>query len=98
MVRVVLDTLVPFGPHSVVPLKTMIVVRAASNFASLVVRRETLEVGFILPRTLSNHRIHKTERLGPTKHAHHTRLVSAADVDAQLVKWLREAYDAGAAS
>ena len=94
IVSIMLERLDDLGPHAVVPLKTMIVVRAGSNFASLVVRRETVEVGFILPRTLNNRRIHKTERLGPTKYAHHARLLSPADVDAQLAGWLREAYDA----
>ena len=92
MVSVVLDELARLGPHAVVPLKTMIVVRATANFASLVVRRETLEVGFILPRTFAHPRIHKTERLGPEKYAHHTRLSSKGDFDAELARWLREAY------
>jgi hypothetical protein len=98
MVGVVLDTIAGLGPHAVVPLKTMIVVRAGSNFASLVVRRDSLEVGFILPRTLKNRRIHKTERLGPTKYAHTTRLASSADIDTQLAGWLRQAYQSVSAS
>jgi len=93
MVGIVLDTIARLGPHAVVPLKTMIVVRAGSNFASLVVRRDSLDVGFILPRTLSNGRIHKTEKLGPTKYAHTTRVSSSADVDIQLREWLRQAYE-----
>jgi hypothetical protein len=93
LVGVVLGAFARLGPHAVVPLKTMIVVRTASNFASLVVRRETLEVGFILPRNLTHQRIHKTERLAPEKYAHHTRLSSPADIDKQLAAWLREAYE-----
>jgi uncharacterized protein DUF5655 len=97
MAGAVLDAFARLGPHTVVPLKTMIVLRTASNFASLVVRRATLEVGFILPRNLTHRRIHKTERLAPTKYAHHTRLSSPADIDAQLAKWLQEAYETASA-
>lgn len=93
---VVLELLARLGPHGVVPVKTMIVVRAASNFASLVVRRAALDVGFILPRALTDRRIHKIERLGPAKYSYYTRLSSPAEVDAQLERWLREAYESGA--
>src|ERR671923_2369546 len=72
LATVVLDTIGEIGPHAVVPVKTMIVVRAASNFAGLVLRRNSVDVGFFLPRMLSNARIHKIEKLGPSKYAHHT--------------------------
>ena len=95
-VRALLDALVAVGPHAVVPVKTMIVLRAASNFGGLVIRRKTLDVGFFLGRTLAHPRIHKTERIAPKKYAHHTRLSAPVDVDAQLVEWLREAYELNA--
>jgi hypothetical protein len=92
----VLDVLARLGPHGVVPVKTMILLRATSNFAGLTVRRDALDVNFILRRSLSHQRIHKTERMGPSKYAYGVRLSSAADVDAQLKAWLREAYDLAA--
>jgi hypothetical protein len=92
----VLDAFADIGPHAVVPVKTMILLRATSNFGSLVVRRNAVEVGFILPRNFSHARIHKTEKMGPSKYAHHTRLSSIDDLDAQLVKWLKEAYELSA--
>lgn len=89
-----LDTIENIGPHAVVPVKTMIVIRAGSNFAGLTLRRDTVDLGFILPRTLAHARIHKTDRLGPSKYAHHVRLASTAEIDAQVKRWLREAYKA----
>jgi hypothetical protein len=79
----------------VVPVKTMILLRAGSNFAGLVVRKNTLDVEFMLRRLLTNRRIHKTDRLGQ-KYTHRIRLTSIDDVNAQLVGWLREAYEAAA--
>ena len=96
-VEAVLDTLAQFGPHSVIPVKTMIVVKGARNFAGLTVRHDSADLGIFLPRQLTHRRIHKTERVGPSKYAHHTRLASAAEVDKELKAWLREAYDIGTA-
>jgi uncharacterized protein DUF5655 len=89
----VFDTLARLGPHGVVPVKTMILLRATSNFAGLSVRRDALDVSFILRRSLAHRRIHKTERMGPSKYAYHVRLSSTAEVDRQLQEWLREAYE-----
>jgi hypothetical protein len=87
------ETLNGIGPHAVVPVKTMILLRATSNFAGLVVRRETLDLEFMLPRAVAHRRIRKSARLGPSKYSHHTRLTSTTDVDATLKAWLREAYE-----
>jgi len=86
------DALSRIGPHAVVPVKTMIVVRAGSNFAGVVVRKDSLDVEFVLRRSISHPRIRKTDQVGPTKFSHHTRLSSPADVDSRLESWLREAY------
>ena len=90
--RAVLDGL---GPHGIVPVKTMILLRAAANFGSIVIRSNWLELGFISDRVIHHVRIHKSERLGPSKHAYRVRLHSPADVDAQIASWLDEAYRLG---
>jgi hypothetical protein len=88
------NVLADLGTHSVVAVKTMIVLRAASNFGGVVVRRGRLDLGFILTRPLQHPRVYKTEALGARKYAHHVHLRSAADVDAEVVAWMREAYAA----
>jgi hypothetical protein len=81
------------GPHSLVAVKTMIVIRAGSNFGGVVIHREHLDLGIMLPRPLSHARVFKTETLGPRKHAHYVRLATPGDVDGEVEAWLREAYE-----
>ena len=81
------------GPHAVVPVKTMILLRAGSNFGGLVVRKDALDLEFVLRRLLRHQRIRKSEQVGASKYSHHVRLSSTTDVDSQLEQWLREAYE-----
>jgi hypothetical protein len=85
------DALASIGPHAIVPVKTMILLRASANFGGIVVRRHWLFLEFMLARSLSDARIHKSERFG-RRYSHHVRLASPADVDDQIVGWLRESY------
>jgi hypothetical protein len=86
------DALATIGPHAMVPVKTMILLRATANFAGLVIRRDCLHLEFMLMRPVDHARIHKRQPLGAGRYSHHTRLTSPADVDEELVGWLRESY------
>src|SRR5262245_42142735 len=44
------------GPYELVPLKTMIVLSATSNFGGVTVRRGSLDLGFFLSRRLHHPR------------------------------------------
>ncbi len=91
-VAVLQDALAAIGPHATVPVKTMILLRATANFGSIVVRRECVHLEFVLTRALDHARIYKRDSLGPRRYTHHVRLASPADVDEQVVSWLRESY------
>jgi hypothetical protein len=86
------DALAAIGPHATVPVKTMILLRATVNFSGIVVRRDCVHLEFVLPRALDHGRIRKRDPLGPRRYTHRVRLASPADVDGQLVGWLRESY------
>jgi hypothetical protein len=86
------DALAEIGPHGLVPVKTMILLRATANFGNIVVRRQCLHLEFVLGRSLDHGRIDKRQPLGPRRWTHHMSLTSPADVDAQVVRWLRESY------
>jgi uncharacterized protein DUF5655 len=86
------QALAAIGPHAVVPVKTMILLRATANFAGVMVRRECLRLEFVLERPVDHARIDKRQQFGPRRHTHHIRLTSPGDVDAQVVSWLRESY------
>jgi hypothetical protein len=88
------DSLAHIGPHAIVPVKTMILLRATANFAGIVVRKECLHLEFVLERPVEHSRIHKRQQYGPRKYTHHVRLTSPADVDERLLSWVRESYQA----
>jgi hypothetical protein len=88
------DALATIGPHAVVPVKTMILLRATANFAGVVVRRDCLHVEFTLDRPLDHARTYKRQPFGPRRYTHHVRLTRPADVDQQVIRWLRESYGA----
>ena len=91
-----LTVLERFGPHGVVPVKTMILLRGTANFAGIVVRRDSLNVNFLSRRAYRHARIHKAGRLG-TKYEHHIRLTSPADVDAPIRGMAGRSLRAGSA-
>jgi hypothetical protein len=49
----------------------------------------------VLARRLEHPRFRRIESLSARSHVHHIRLVTVADVDAELGAWLREAYEVG---
>jgi len=73
-------------------VKTMVLLRAESNFGSLVFGRTHLDVSFFLPRRLPHPRVGRVERVSASKVAHRVRLSARSDVDAELIEWLRQAY------
>jgi hypothetical protein len=86
--------LTAIGPHSTLPVKTMILLRARRNFGSVKVRRDALDLEFVSSRRLTSRRIHKTDQLG-ARFTHHVRLASPEEVNREIVKWLEEAYAIG---
>jgi hypothetical protein len=83
------------GPHEVVPLKTMLTFRRASNFAGVTFTKARMDLGMFLPERVHHPRIGRVEKISPGKLAHHVRLSAASDVDEELVSWLRQAYRIG---
>jgi hypothetical protein len=83
------------GPHGVVPVKTMILLRAASNFGGVTITRDALDLEFASTRALSHARIRKSQQLGPARFSHHVRLTEPRHVDASVARWLKAAYELG---
>lgn len=80
------------GPHEVVPVKTMVLLRLGSNFGSLTFGKAHVDVSFFLPERIEHPRVLRVEQVSPTKLAHRVRLAAPRDVDAELIGWLKRAY------
>lgn len=81
-----------FGHFRVDAVKTSIDIAAKSHFAGVQVLKTTLKLGFMYDRPLGDRRVLSRQRLSDTNWSHTVRLAQEADVDAQLLDWLRHVY------
>lgn len=88
----VLKALKPFGRVIEEPKKTSIHLVNATALAGVATRKEYLILTIKSDRKLASPRIHKTEQVSAKRFHHEVKLVSPADVDAELIGWLKDAY------
>jgi hypothetical protein len=72
--------------------KVLINLVSTHHFGAVHVQKDGLRVGFILSHPVEHPRIVRTEKITPTIWAHHVKLTSTKDVDAELLAWLKEAH------
>jgi hypothetical protein len=82
-----------FGPLRVDAVKTSINLIARRHLGGARVLKDGLRVGFVLERKLTAPRILRAEWIGGSKYAHSVKLTSPQEIDAQLLAWLKDAYD-----
>ena len=87
-----LKTARQFGPVIEEPKKTSIHLVNRTAFAGVVTRKGAIVLTIKSDRKLSSPRIHKSERTSANRFDHELKLVSPAEVDTELVKWLKDAY------
>jgi hypothetical protein len=83
------------GPVTVLPEKTRIAFQVRMSFAQLTTRSKWVDGHVVLARRFEQPRFRKIETISPRNHVHHFRLMSVADVDAEVESWLAEAYAVG---
>lgn len=81
-----------FGPVAEEPKKTSIHLMNKTAFAGVATRKSAMVLTIKSDRKLPSPRIHKSEQTSAKRFHHEVKLTSAAEVDAELVKWLRDAY------
>ena len=75
------------------PKKTSIHLDHTSGFAEVNTRQSYLLLQFRVDHKIDDPRISKIEQHSARRFMHTVRLESEADVDPQLLAWLKEAYD-----
>lgn len=80
------------GPVAEEPKKTSIHLVNRTAFAGVATRNSALVLTIKSDRKLSSPRIHKSEQTSARRFHHEVKLTSAAEVDSELVKWLKDAY------
>jgi hypothetical protein len=73
-----------FGPVRTHPAKTRIAFISRMSFAGAVLRRDRLDVHFILARRIRSERFRKVERYGPRSVGHYLSIRSPEQLDEEL--------------
>lgn len=79
------------GPVTMVPQKSRVVFMQRVRFCAVYPRKDHFVAGIVLRREIVHPRVERIERYPPC-YVHRVRIASAADLDAQLLEWLRESY------
>ena len=88
----VLKAVRKIGPVIEEPKKTSIHLVNATALAGVATRKEYLILTLKSDRKLNSPRVHKSEQASAKRFHHEVKLTSPADVDSELVGWLKEAY------
>jgi len=81
-----------FGPVMEDPKKTSIHLVNKTAFAGVATRKTAMVLTIKSDRKLPSPRIHKSEQTSARRFHHEVKLTSPAEVDAELVRWLKDAY------
>lgn len=89
----IVDTSITLGPVSEDPKKTSIHLNRRVAFAGVQTRKDALILTLKSDRNVKHGRVHKTEQTSANRWHFEVRLTTPGDVDDQIRKWLREAYE-----
>jgi len=89
----VLKTARSLGPVSEEPKKTSIHLVRTTAFAGIATRKDALILTLKSKTDLESPRVHRTEQASANRWHVEIRLKSPADVDAELRRWLTDAYN-----
>ena len=95
-VRQIYDRLITaagkFGPVREESKKTSIHLVNKTAFAGVATRKSAMVLTLKSDRKLPSPRIHKSEQTSAKRFHHEVKLTSPAEVDSELVRWLKDAY------
>lgn len=91
----VLDAVRALGPLEVLAEKTRIALHVRMSFAAFQPRRRWLNGHLVLARSVPSPRFGSVQVFSPRNVLHTFRLDGPAEVDAEFVGWLAEAYRVG---
>jgi hypothetical protein len=83
------------GPVTVLPEKTRIAFQVRMSFAAFSLRRRWVDGHVVLARRLESPRFRRIDVISPRNQVHVFRLHEPAEVDAEVERWLAEAYLVG---
>jgi hypothetical protein len=88
-----LTQLQKFGDIKVSPKQTSIHLEKNSGFAGVHPRNAYFNLEFRTDYKIDDPRITRVQQLSARRYEHTVKLEKQSDVDAQLLKWLKDAYE-----
>ena len=88
-----LKTVSEFGEVSEDPKKTSIHLNRRTAFAGIVTRKDAIILTIKANRDIASSRIFKREQASANRWHHEVRLTKPADIDSELISWLKEGYE-----
>ncbi len=82
-----------FGPVEQDPKKTSIHLNRKTAFAGVAVRKEHIVLTIKSDRPIDSPRIFKSEQTSAKRFHHEVKIAKVKDLDAELRRWLKDAYD-----
>jgi hypothetical protein len=80
------------GPFEVEEKKTSLHLTHGRAFAGVHPRATGIILNLVLDKAVKNARVHKSEQLSANRHHVEFRLEDPAEVDAQIIGWMKQAY------
>ena len=90
-----LKVLRQFGPVTEEPKKTSIHLAREAAFAGVSTRKDALWLNIRADHKIQSPRVHKVEQVSAKRFHNELKLTSPNEVDAELIGWLKEAYNLG---
>jgi predicted DNA-binding protein (MmcQ/YjbR family) len=91
--RRIVDASCALGPVEEDPKKTSIHLNRRVAFAGVQTRKDALILTLKSDRDMKHSRVHKTEQTSANRWHFEVRLNDPAEVDEQLLQWLRSSYE-----
>ena len=91
----VLKVLRKIGSFTIEPKKTSIHLVKTVGFAGIHPRKSYLYLNVRTAKAINSSRVIKTEQVSKNRYHNEVKLTSPADVDAEVISWLTEAYSLG---
>jgi len=82
-----------FGPLKIEPKKTSIHLGNRFGFAGVYTRKNYINLEVHLSHKLMSKRVSKVEQASTNRYHHTIKLTSPAEIDDELVDWLKDAYE-----
>ena len=83
------------GPMTVITEKTRIAIQVRMSFTSIMLKQRLIDEHIVLAGRVDSPRFRRIESISTFNHVRAFQLCSIAEIDAELIAWLTEAYQAG---